>query len=190
MFSEHDLPLTVTKPDGSLFFIQTAATAARFDVLPEVRYLGQLGFSSGLDAATWRRAPLNLVAVVDKSGSMSGEPLALVRASLLGALEHLREGDQIGIVLYGDTSHVHLEPTAVKSSTRGMIVRRIREIESAGSTAMEAGLKLGYSVARETAKSFEGCLFGAGWIIPRADDYYNVPARIVNCTFLQDNENH
>jgi len=156
LFSEHDLPLELRDGGDALFIVQTAAVAARFEVLPEVRYLAQLGFSSGLRPDTWRRAPLHLVAVVDKSGSMSGEPLALVRASLLGALGHLRDGDQLSIVLYGDTSHVHLEPTPVQPSTRGAIARRIREIESAGSTSMEAGLTLGYRVARDSTKNFSG----------------------------------
>ncbi len=46
---------------------------------------------------------LNLVAVVDKSGSMDGEPLELVRQSLTTLANQLRPGDQLTIVLYGDT---------------------------------------------------------------------------------------
>jgi Ca-activated chloride channel family protein len=156
LFSEHDLPLEVKDGGDALFIVQTAAAEARFEVLPEVRYLAQLGFSSGLRADTWTRAPLNLVAVVDKSGSMSGEPLALVRASLLSALDHLREGDQISIVLYGDRAHVHLDPTPVRGATRAQIAARIRAIESAGSTAMEEGLRAGYDVARQTMAGFKG----------------------------------
>ena len=156
LFSEHDLPLQVQDGGDALFIVQTAAAAARLEMLPEVRYLAQLGFSSGLRADTWKRAPLHLVAVVDKSGSMSGEPLALVRASLLSALDHLREGDQLSIVLYGDRAHVHLEPTPVRGSTRAQIATRIREIESAGSTAMEEGLRTGYDVARQSMAAFKG----------------------------------
>lgn len=156
LFSEHDLPLEVKDGGDALFIVQTAAAEARFEVLPEVRYLAQLGFSSGLRADTWQRAPLNLVAVVDKSGSMSGEPLALVRASLLSALEHLRDGDRMSIVLYGDTAHVHLEPTTVTPRTRSEMARVIRAIESAGSTSMEAGLELGYEVARRSKAAFTG----------------------------------
>lgn len=156
LFGEHDLPLHVKDGGDALFIVQTAAAEARFEVLPEVRYLAQLGFSSGLRADTWERAPLNLVAVVDKSGSMSGEPLALVRASLLSALGHMRDGDQLSIVLYGDLAHVHMEPTRVRASTRRQIAARIREIESAGSTAMEEGLALGYEIARKSKAAFEG----------------------------------
>ncbi len=156
LFSEHDLPLELGTGGDTLFRVQAAAIPARFEVLPDVRYLAQLGFSSSLRADTWHRAPLNLVAVIDKSGSMSGPPLALVRASLHSALAHLRNGDQISIVLYGDRSYVHLAPTVVEEATRATIAEQINRIESAGSTAMEEGLKVGYRVAHESAAGFKG----------------------------------
>lgn len=156
LFSEYDLPLEMRDPGDALLCVQTAAVAARFEVLPEVRWLAQLGFSSGLRPETWTRAPLNLVAVVDKSGSMDGPPLALVRASLRSALDHLTDGDQLSIVLYGDSSHVFLQPTVVGPETRSVIAERIGAIHSAGSTWMEAGLKLGYEVALNSARTFEG----------------------------------
>lgn len=156
LFSEHDLPLDLGTGGDALFQVQTAAVAAQFEVLPEARYLAQLGFSSGLRADTWQRAPLNLVAVVDKSGSMSGEPLALVRASLRSVLGHLRDGDQLAIVLYGDRAHVHLATTAVSDASRATIAAQIDAIESAGSTFMEEGLRVGYELARKSAAGFAG----------------------------------
>ncbi|MES2691993.1 MAG: VWA domain-containing protein, partial [Verrucomicrobiota bacterium] len=156
LFSEHDLPLELEEGGAGLFRVQAQAVAARFEVLPEARYLAQLGLSSGLRADTWKRAPLNLVAVVDKSGSMSGEPLALVRASLKSALRQLRNGDQFGIVLYGDRSHVHLYPTPVTRANRRTIEQAIESIESTGSTNLEAGLQLGFEVARATKQGFTG----------------------------------
>lgn len=156
LFSEYDLPLDLGVTADQLFVVQTAAVPARFDALPEVVYLAQLGFSSGLTAATWQPPALNLVAVVDKSGSMNGQPLALVRASLTHALGQMRDGDQLSIVLYGDQSHVFLPPTRVGPATRNPIAQSIASIASSGSTNMEAGLAVGYQVARESAASFTG----------------------------------
>ncbi len=157
LFSEHDLPLELgAAPHGQLFRVQTAAIPARLETMTEVRYLAQLGLSSGLKANEWRRAPLNLVAVIDKSGSMSGQPLALVRESLKHALNYMQDGDQLAIVLYGDRSHVHLASTAVNDQTRTAIKQQIDAIASAGSTNMEAGLQVGYALARETAATFKG----------------------------------
>ncbi|MFY0531203.1 vWA domain-containing protein [Nannocystis pusilla] len=119
-----------------------------------MQYLAQLGFSSGLDPKTFKRAPLNLVAVIDKSGSMSGQPLDLVRESLYRVLDQLGPDDQLSIVLYGDRAHVHMSPTAAKD--KRAIAARIAGIESAGSTAMEEGLQVGYDLARRSGHGFKG----------------------------------
>lgn len=156
LFSAHDLPLDLGPTSNDLFVVQAAAVPARFEVLPEVTHLAQLGFSSGLAAATWHRAPLNLVAVVDKSGSMNGQPLALVRRSLHAALRQLGEGDQFSIVLYGDRSYVHLAPTPLTATSRSRIAQAIDDIASNGSTNMEAGLEVGYRLARTSGRNFAG----------------------------------
>jgi len=45
------------------------------------------------------RAPLDLVAVLDQSGSMSGEKLDMVKNSMNFAISQLREDDRLAIVL-------------------------------------------------------------------------------------------
>src|SRR5262245_12305455 len=111
LFSEHDLPLVAAKPCKQLFCVNGEAMEATLMVQPEVRYLAQLGFSSGLKQGEWKREPLNLIAVIDKSGSMSGQPLDLVKESLMQVVSQLNSDDQIGVVLYGDRVHVYLQPT-------------------------------------------------------------------------------
>jgi Ca-activated chloride channel family protein len=114
-----------------------------------------LGFASNIDAKSWRRAPLDLIAVVDKSGSMDGQPLALVRASLRQIVGQMRDGDRLGIVLYGDTAAVYLTPTNY-AGNRDKLIKAIDGIASEGSTAMEEGLKVGYATAFIEASSFRG----------------------------------
>ena len=120
----------------------------------EVEFLAQLGFSSGLDPKTFRRAPLNLVAVVDRSGSMGGQPLELVRASLSAVADQLGPGDQLSIVGYESTAHVMLKPTPAKD--RKAIDRAIAELVTGGATAMEDGLAVGFELAGDSAKGFQG----------------------------------
>ena len=154
LFSEHDLPLPSTRPCKQVLCLSTAATTADLAAQPEVRVLAQLGFSSNLEAKTWQREPLNLVAVIDKSGSMSGEPLDTVKASLHQLIDQLGPTDQLSVVLYGDRSHVHLSPTPIRD--RAALHRSIDQIASAGSTSMEEGLRVGYEVARKSAPGFHG----------------------------------
>lgn len=131
------------------------AMHANLPLSPADKVLVGLGFDSGIEAATWSRAPLNLVAVVDKSGSMEGAPLMRVRESLHQILGQLRPGDQLSIVLYGDRSYRHLEPTPI-GDRRAAIRLAIDAIRSDGSTNMEAGLKVGYETAFASQAGFKG----------------------------------
>ena len=139
-----------------LFCLTGEAMKADLVLRPKDEVFVGLGFASNIDADKWTREPLNLVAVVDKSGSMNGEPLALVRRSLKTILRQMRPGDQITIVLYGDESHRYLEPTAITRTNIPEILGKIDRIESNGSTNMEEGLRVGYDAAFETQKAFKG----------------------------------
>jgi Ca-activated chloride channel family protein len=156
LLAEHDLTLPSAGHCRQLLCLVGEATAAHLPTLPHAQYLVELGFASNIDEATWQREPLNLIAVIDKSGSMSGEPLDLVKRSLRGLIENMDDGDQLSIVLYGDTSHVYLAPTRASSATRSQLLSSVDLIQSAGSTNMEAGLRVGYGLARETKRHYEG----------------------------------
>jgi len=148
LFSEHDLPLRHEGACKQLLCMTGEATSAMMIVQPEVQWLAQVGFDSGLSPKTWKRAPLDLIAVIDKSGSMSGQPLALVKESLLQVASQLGPDDRLGVVLYGDRSYVHLPMTA--GSDKAALVQGVAAIESAGSTNMEEGLKVAYDLAKRS----------------------------------------
>ena len=156
LLSEHSIVMDSGTPCAQVFCLVADSIDASLIAQPEARYLIGLGFATNIQSEGWHRKPLNLVATVDKSGSMNGAPLALVRSSLLEVLDHMREGDRISIVLYGDEAEVYLAPTDVTAQSRGLIRGSIKAIESAGSTAMEEGLRLGYEVARQSSKQFAG----------------------------------
>lgn len=151
----YDLQIPGKEACARVLCVTGEAMRAELPLSPADKILVGVGFDSGVDAATWKRAPLNLVAVVDKSGSMQGSPLMRVRESLHQIVEQLRPGDQISIVLYGDRSYRHLEPTVI-GDKRAAIRLAIDAIESAGSTNMEAGLKVGYETALASKAGFKG----------------------------------
>lgn len=156
LFSQHDILFTQNKACEQLFCLSADVAAASLIAKPEAKILVGLGFGSSLDPKKWKREPVNIVAVVDKSGSMEGEPLDLVRRSLTRIVKLLGEQDQISIVLYGDTTDVYLAPTKTSKKQIGKILTSISNIQSAGSTAMEAGLQLGFETAFTSQKSFKG----------------------------------
>jgi Ca-activated chloride channel family protein len=152
----YDLVIPARTACTAVLCLTGEAMPASLLAAPEDRRLVGLGFNSSIDAKTWKRAPLNLVAVVDKSGSMSGEPLNRVRASLRQIARQLRPGDQMSIVLYGDRSYLHMGATPVDADGRRLIEASIDTIASNGSTNMEAGLKVGYDAAFATMADFRG----------------------------------
>jgi Ca-activated chloride channel family protein len=155
LMGEHDLDLPSSRKCAQLFCLATEAMSASLPGRPDDRLFVGLGFTSNIDSASWRREPLNLVAVVDKSGSMEGRPLDLVRRSLRQIVGQLRQGDRLSIVLYGDESHLYLAPTEI-GRDRVKALAAIDAIASAGSTNMEAGLKVGYDTAFASAPGFRG----------------------------------
>lgn len=92
-----------------------------------------------------------LTFVIDVSGSMERENrLGLVKEALALLLERLREGDKIGIVVYGSDARVLLPHTGIEN--REFIIDAINRLTPDGSTNAEAGLKMGYKLALKNSK--------------------------------------
>jgi Ca-activated chloride channel homolog len=94
------------------------------------------------------RPDASLTFVIDVSGSMAREDrLELVKRSLRLLVEGLRRDDTIGIVVYGTEARVVLQPTSARDA--GTILDAIDSLQPEGSTNAEAGLRLGYEMARQ-----------------------------------------
>lgn len=148
LLAEHDLPLS-GKTCGQLLCVQLAAGVAgtRFTPVADGAGYGarttlvQIGLSSGLQAATFRRAPLNLALVVDVSGSMQGDKMKATRDALHALADRLDEGDLVSIVAFNDSASLRLGPT--DGGQRAKIGQAIDTLAAGGSTNIEAGLLLG-----------------------------------------------
>lgn len=107
--------------------------------------LVSIGIQGALPAIT-DRPPLNLVFLIDTSGSMEGpDRLGLLKQSLLLMLPELRPEDQVAIVAYAGSAGLVLPPTA--AADRAAIVTALDNLAAGGSTAGGAGLDLAYQVA-------------------------------------------
>jgi Ca-activated chloride channel homolog len=116
------------------------------------------------------RPDASLTFVIDVSGSMARENrLGLVKQSLRLLVEGLGRDDTIGIVVYGTQARVLLEPTSARDA--GTILEAIDSLEPEGSTNAEAGLRLGYEMAREQLRDE-----GINRVILASDGVANVGA--------------
>ena len=104
--------------------------------------------------ATDDRPPLNLVFLIDTSGSMqAANKLPLLKQSFRMMLGELRPEDQGSIVTYAGSAGRVLDPTP--ASERSTIEAALDRLEAGGSTAGQAGLQQAYATAEEMAEEGE-----------------------------------
>ncbi len=94
------------------------------------------------------RPPLNLVFLVDSSGSMDDPAkLPLLKQSFRLMLGELRPEDEVAIVTYAGAAGLVLEPTP--AGDRATILAALDRLSAGGSTAGQAGLEQAYAIAGE-----------------------------------------
>ncbi|MCL4131081.1 UNVERIFIED_CONTAM: hypothetical protein GTU68_041987 [Idotea baltica] len=105
----------------------------------------------GLQGKTYENEALpasNLTFLIDVSGSMgSVNKLPLLKSAFKLLVNQLREKDKVSIVVYAGAAGVVLEPTSGKDKKK--ILKALDNLESGGSTAGGAGIKLAYSLAEK-----------------------------------------
>ncbi len=100
------------------------------------------------------RPPLNLVFLIDTSGSMQdANKLPLLKQSFRLMLGELRPEDEVAIVTYAGSAGQVLAPTP--ASDQAAIMAALDQLEAGGSTAGQEGLEQAYAVAEGMAADGE-----------------------------------
>ena len=108
----------------------------------------QIGFTTAEVSERTDLRPLNLVLVIDKSGSMAADDkMSRVKESLRTMLTRLRSNDIISIVAFDTTAQVLFPASPVDDGRR--VRYAIDCLEPGGSTNLHGGLMLGYAEARK-----------------------------------------
>jgi Ca-activated chloride channel family protein len=105
-----------------------------------------LGLSGGLDGLDAPTTPTDLVVVLDRSGSMQGEPLASAKRAVVELLSQLGERDRFGLVTYATGGEVLVGLEPARGDARQRWDRALSAIRADGGTNMSRGLDLAHEL--------------------------------------------
>lgn len=133
----------------------------------EGRKLVHIGIK-GFEIPAARRPDVNLVLLLDVSGSMnSPDKLPLAQRSMALLLDSLKPTDTVAIVVYAGAAGQVLAPTPVRE--KQVILEALNSLRPGGSTAGAAGIQLAYELAERNFRKQ-----GVNRILLATDGDFNV----------------
>ena len=134
-YHRHDLPLP---KDGKRVLLDVQDLE-----LANGKVVFQFGLTTPRAIDPDKMPPMNIVLVVDESGSMSGEKISNLKSALTSFVERFRKTDKLTIVGFEHEARVILE--SVEKTKYKKIAAAINDIHAGGSTNLHAGLTVSYT---------------------------------------------
>jgi Ca-activated chloride channel family protein len=147
----------------SLFYPSYSTAVTNHPLTDRTEHYLTVGLNSTISVEEFERRQLNLVAVLDVSGSMgsqfdqyyydesgqrrsadstsSATKMAAATDSLAALTTHLEEDDRLGVVLYNSQAHIAKPLSLVGETNMDAIRGHIRDVTAGGGTNMSAGLE-------------------------------------------------
>ena len=116
---------------------------------PQMLYM-ILDLETPAEARATPSPPLNVCLVLDRSTSMQGEKMDMVKATAIQVLRNLRPQDILSVVAFSDRAEVIIP--AAYYQERARLEARIQMIQPSGATEMYQGLETG---AKEVMRSID-----------------------------------
>mmetsp|Transcript_67640 Transcript_67640/g.78535 ORF Transcript_67640/g.78535 Transcript_67640/m.78535 type:complete len:576 (+) Transcript_67640:1-1728(+) len=102
-----------------------------------------------LEAKGEAKVPLDLVCVLDTSGSMGGEKIILLRETLKYLVDLLGENDRMSIVQFSSSARRILPLKKVSDANKPEILQAINSLNAGGGTSITAGMTQAFRVLNE-----------------------------------------
>ncbi len=161
-YFNYDYPLPEDRSKPFQPSVQVYETPWNADT--QVLHIGIKGF----DIPTAERPPLNLVLLLDVSGSMDQpNKLPLLKKAMRLLVNELGEDDTVSMVVYAGAAGTVLEPT--KGTEKTKILAALDKLDAGGSTAGGEGIRQAYSLAK--ANFVDG---GVNRVLLATDGDFNV----------------
>ncbi|MEA1972098.1 MAG: VWA domain-containing protein, partial [Candidatus Cloacimonadota bacterium] len=195
LFYDYFFDTGQSKECNQLFCPSYAQAISKSPIDDKEKLFMSVGLNSGIKESDFSRKKLNLVIVLDISGSMRSpfdryyydkqhrkfddddgydwtkNKMEVAKESIVGLTKHLQKDDNFGVVLFNNSGHLAKPINLVGNTDLETIQKHIMDIKEGGGTNMEAGLNLG-------SKLFDDVKF------KNRDEYEN---RIIFLTDAQPN---
>ncbi len=160
-----------------LFYPTYTAAVSRNPLTGELENYISVGLNSNLEVSEFKRRKLNLVVVLDISGSMSAQfnqyyhkkespaaggrqsgqsnrsMLEIAGENIINMLEHLNEDDNLSLVLFDDVSETPFSLSRVDENYKTRLRSFIKGLRPRGGTNMELGIRAGIEQYVKSASS-------------------------------------
>jgi len=99
------------------------------------------------------RHPVDMVVVLDRSGSMEGRKIEDARRAVLDLIGQLSTTDRFALVSYADTALRHTDLLPVTSQHRERLFSEVKHTPAGGGTNLGAGLEAGMAALNSATQS-------------------------------------
>jgi len=168
LFYDYFFDTGQVEPANKLYSPSYSFAVSRDPFSRQPEYYLSVGLNSGLKESDFERKKLNLVIVLDTSGSMTeyynqyyydgsghqvdayaGEGISRrnkidsANESVISILHQLRDGDRLAIVTFNSRAFLEMEMTPVGRIDMYRLEDKVRDFVAGGSTDQSAGMRLG-----------------------------------------------
>ncbi len=87
--------------------------------------------------------PVNMALVLDRSGSMAGDPFRNMLVAAEAFVNQLRDGDRVSVLAFSDGVYEAAPPVVIDGASRGAVIAGVRALRDGGGTFFSGGMLAG-----------------------------------------------